>query len=71
MKSKFERDSLNHEFHKLKCEKCGRKILVEFVLYGICHNLDIAATCADCVRLSSKFKKERPEAYRDIMRWKN
>ena len=52
--------------HFLKCHKCGRKIIVEFVINGTNHNMNVAATCAECVVLSEDFKKNNPEEAKKI-----
>ena len=46
--------------HFLKCNKCGRKILVEIGLFGISHNASIQATCVECVEINETFKKDYP-----------
>ena len=43
----------------VKCEKCGRKILVERALLGVNHTLDIKATCWECLTSKAKGKASR------------
>ena len=61
-----------YTYYKLKCEKCGRKILVEIVLMGVNHNMAVIATCAKCLKKKGPmkgFKEQRPSEYEDIMEW--
>ena len=65
-------EGLRYEYHKLKCSKCGRKILVEIGLIGVSHNAIVSVTCAEClkkVKLPDIFKKRHAEAAADIERW--
>jgi hypothetical protein len=43
-------EGLKYEYHKLKCSKCGRKILVEIGLIGVGHNAIVSVTCAECFK---------------------
>jgi hypothetical protein len=57
---------------KLKCSKCGRKILVEIGLIGVSHNAMVNVTCAECLKkggLSDDFKKRFVEVAADIEKW--
>jgi len=38
------------------CPRCGRKILVERSLLGVCHTADIDVICWDCL---TKVEKEK------------
>ncbi len=61
-----------YEYHKLKCQKCGKKILVEINQCGISHIVTITATCAECLDFKNEeFKKEHPKAVKNIVKWKN
>jgi hypothetical protein len=65
-------EGLRYEYHKLKCSKCGRKILVEIGLIGVSHNAVVRVTCAECLKkakLSDVFKKCYTETADDIERW--
>ncbi len=55
--------------HLLKCNKCGRKILVEYVLYGSPHAFNMFVTCGECVDLSAEFRKEFLDATKTIEDW--
>lgn len=58
-----------YEYHKLACRKCGRKILVEIALFGVSHNAEVVATCAECLELSRDFKGKHAKAADDISKW--
>lgn len=58
-----------YEYHKLKCSKCGRKILVELTTFGIPHHFGVAATCAECLKISEEFRKARLQEAQDIESW--
>jgi hypothetical protein len=58
------------DIQKLACPKCGRKILVEVVLFGVSHNAGITATCAECVSVNEEFRADNPEVARQIDEWK-
>jgi len=63
---------MNYTYYKIKCQKCGRKILVEVLLFGVNHNADLIATCAECLQkkgLDKKFAKKNPEVAKDIKAW--
>ena len=59
-----------YEHHKLECAKCHRKILVEIVLFGISHNSNVVATCAECMgQVSESFRAVNPVIAEDIQTW--
>ena len=62
---------LDYTYHKMKC-KCGRKVLVESVLFGVDHTASIVVTCDECLKklkVGKKFTKEHPDAAKDIEEW--
>lgn len=62
----------DYEYHKEKCPRCGRKILVQIVLDGSNHNASVSVICAECLAktgVGKQFKEERPEATKDIENW--
>jgi hypothetical protein len=65
-------ERLRYEYHKLKCSKCGRKILVEIGLISVSHNAMVSVTCAECLRkvkLSNDFKRRFKKVAADIEKW--
>jgi hypothetical protein len=56
--------------HKTKCNKCGRKILIQLPLFGAPHHFDALATCGECLELDEAWKKEHPEVAADLIDWK-
>jgi hypothetical protein len=60
----------DYEYHKLKCRKCHRKILVQVILTGVSHNLGVYATCAECVgTVDANFRESNPQAADDVQKW--
>ena len=57
--------------YTLSCNKCGRKILVEIVLFGVNHNASVRATCAECLTLNEEYCAEHSEECEEIKEWKN
>lgn len=57
--------------HLLKCNKCGKKILVEILLFGVSHNLDVIATCGSCMKISDNIKEKYPEVSKKIEEFLN
>lgn len=63
---------MEYEYHKLKCNKCGKKILVEIHQFGISHIASTVVTCAKCIvfnKISDEFKKEHPDVINDLKKW--
>ena len=61
-----------YTYNKCKCNKCGRKILVERILSGNDNTSGIIVTCGFCIMtkgLDKTFKIAHPEAAKDIERW--
>jgi len=49
-----------------QCNTCGRKFLIEQVLFGINHTLDTIVTCWECCQDSPFIKQNVAELYPDI-----
>jgi len=62
---------LEYSYYKLKCSKCGRKILVEAILAGTDHNVDLIVTCAECIKppFNEEFVRKYPDIAKDIESW--
>jgi hypothetical protein len=62
---------MDYCYHKLQCQKCGRKILVEMALIGVPHHTGVAATCAKCIQLplDEEFRQKHPDKAKDIEEW--
>lgn len=63
---------LGYAYYKLRCRKCGRKILVEVSLTGTDHNADVMVNCAECLKehgVDEKFKRKYPKIAEDIQSW--
>ena len=61
-----------YTYYREKCGKCGRKILVEMLLFGVPHHTGVSVTCASCLEksgLPELFKKQRPGEAADIEQW--
>ena len=51
-----------HMSQVAECQKCKRRILVERVLFGINHTLEMVVTCWDCLSEEEKGRvKEKIE----------
>lgn len=62
--------SSDYLYHKLECDTCKRKILVEMIMFGVAHHRRVIVTCAKCVGpLESEYVDGRPEAAKDIKEW--
>jgi len=64
--------NLRYIWQVVKCQVCGREFLVERVLFGTDHTLDIIVTCKECLKrkgLADKFKKEHPKEAKRIEKW--
>lgn len=67
--------SYDYDFRMTQCQTCGRKILVEILRFGVNHDADIIASCAECLikRLRTKefkrFRKEHSDAAKVILEW--
>lgn len=57
--------------HKLKCHTCSRKILVQMVLFGQPHHLDLTVICGECLQVDKDFREQYPELSKDLEDWKN
>lgn len=71
-KKLMEKFRPGYEHHKEKCSQCGRRILVQIVLDGSSHNMNVSVVCAECLKkigVNGEFKKERPEEAKDIEEW--
>ena len=64
---------MEYAYYKLKCNKCGRKILVEMALIGIPHHTGVSATCADCVDMTTPqaqlLAKQHPDVAKELAEW--
>jgi len=63
---------LDYVGHFCECPKCGRKILVEQVLFGVSHTAQIGACCGECLAksgLEPEFVKENPEKAKRANEW--
>lgn len=63
---------LLYTYRFVKCKKCGNEFLVERVLMGIDHTMDIIVSCKACLKkkgLNEAFAKERPDAAKAIRDW--
>jgi hypothetical protein len=65
-------EELMYEYRKLRCSRCGRKILVEIGLIGVSHNAVVSVACAERLKevgLSDDFRRRFAKAAADIERW--
>ena len=53
----------------LECSKCEKKILVEMILFGPPHHQKPSATCAECLEVMERFRKEQPKITEQIESW--
>ena len=56
--------------HKLKCNKCKRKILIQLPLIGVPHHTDAFAVCGECLEIDENFEKLFPELAKNLKEWK-
>ena len=52
------------------CRKCGRKILIEMVFFGVQHNGEPIVTCANCIAISKSFAEQFPEQAKIFEAWR-
>lgn len=57
--------------HKLKCNKCKRKILIQLPVTGIPNHIDAFAVCGECLEIHDEFRELYPELAADLQRWKD
>ena len=65
-------NEMQYENHKLICQFCREKILVEIYQFGISHIGSIVAYHGDCIKkhgVYEPFKKEYPEEAKDVDEW--
>ena len=55
--------------HLASCHKCGRKVMVQLVLFGVPHHAQVILTCAECVEPSEQMRKEHPEIVSKVENW--
>jgi len=60
---------LGSQNYTCKCPKCGRKILVEMGFFGVPHNTHPWVTCAQCLDIKDKYKKDHPERAKELEEW--
>ena len=54
------------------CSKCGRRILIQILSFGISHNADVVTTCAECLKregIDAAYTKDHPEDAKRIQEW--
>lgn len=44
-----------------KCTKCGRKILVSILQFGVSHIEGVGVICESCIDWNSDYAKENPD----------
>ncbi len=47
--------------HLTKCQKCGRKMIIEVGQAGVNHDTNIWVTCAECTKLEDEFRVKFPK----------
>jgi tRNA pseudouridine-54 N-methylase len=55
--------------HLMSCHKCGRNVMVELVLIGVPHHIQVIVTCGECVEPSKQIRKEYPEIVTKVENW--
>ena len=58
-----------YHYRKCRCSRCGRKVLVETSMYGLPERSKAYVTCAECLVLSTDFKKDYPDEANEILNW--
>ena len=61
-----------YTYRFVKCQKCGREFLVERLLLGIDHTIDVIVSCKECLKkrsLPKDFIKKHPNEAGAIMTW--
>jgi len=65
---------MDYEKHFIKCDQCEKEFLVEITQFGISHINSISVICRECISddmCSDEYKKDRPEDYKELLRWIN
>jgi hypothetical protein len=61
---------MDYQFEFSKCPGCGRKFLIEKILFGTDHTASTTVTCKECLStVSSKFILEHPDEAKSIKEW--
>jgi len=63
---------LTYTYTTAKCIVCGREFVVERILIGVDHTVDLHVTCKECVLKSpfwDEFKEQHPEEAKAIEAW--
>jgi hypothetical protein len=59
-------NELNVSEYPVQCRVCGRKLLVTIIRFGVSHDSDIFAMCADCIDWNFNYCKENPEKCQEL-----
>ena len=60
-------EGMNYRHYEVKCNNCGRHIIVEAVINGNNHNSVIGAAC--CLNMNKQFINEHPNDAKVIEEW--
>ena len=69
MSSKVKSEYFHYE---MRCNKCGKKVLIEGFRAGTDHTISLGVTCSDCLedyKVTGAFRKEHPVDARNIEEW--